>query len=456
MNQVERHTGIEQHGGADEVSVADNGNAPGRVSGCDGLDSINHACLDVEHRLASGRPCRSSALVPCLPSRVRSQGIQVLTRPFSVIDLLKCVMTEDWASERRCGLARAFERARIERCDRLPAKAKTQPDRLRLPAFAETNATCPAVEHAALVNRFRVTDQKNFAHGSCASMKPVGQRVRLRPGEWVQIGFFVYVAIVAAFFPLRPSVRVLPPFLPFIVGLTFVLLARARSNPAAIARDWFALAFTLLAYREMDWFTPERHLFALEQTWIVWDRKLLYDYGLQRLIESAGVAIPILLEWSYLFVYAIGPFGVAMLYAQHKADRTWILLLFYLLGTLLAYALFPYFPSEPPRRVFPGQDLPNVDSWLRQSNLRVLGGYGIHSSVFPSAHVSSAFSAAFGMLVALPEKKRIGWWMLVYACLVSLATIYGRYHYAVDAVAGLGVSLVALASAAAYVKSRSV
>lgn len=270
------------------------------------------------------------------------------------------------------------------------------------------------------------------------------ERLRLRPGEWVQIGFFIYVAVVAAFFPLRPSVRFLPPLLPVLVGATFLLLARAGWS---IARDWFALAFTLLAYREMDWFTPERHSYELEQAWILWDRELLYDYGLQRLLESAGVVIPFLLEWCYLVVYSVGPFGVALLYARHKADRTWIFLLFYVSGTLLAYALFPYFPSEPPRRVFPGQDLPNVDTWLRQLNLWVVGGYGIHSSVFPSAHVSSAFSAAFGIFTALPESRYAGPLMLVYACLVSVATIYGRYHYEVDVVAGFAVGLIASALA---------
>ncbi len=37
--------------------------------------------------------------------------------------------------------------------------------------------------------------------------------------------------------------------------------------------------------------------------------------------------------------------------------------------------------------------------------------------------------------------------MLIYAISVAIATVYGRYHYAVDAVAGFGVSLVALAAA---------
>ena len=38
----------------------------------------------------------------------------------------------------------------------------------------------------------------------------------------------------------------------------------------------------------------------------------------------------------------------------------------------------------------------------------------------------------------------MGWAMLAYAISVSIATVYGRYHYAADAVAGFVVSLVAI------------
>jgi membrane-associated phospholipid phosphatase len=109
----------------------------------------------------------------------------------------------------------------------------------------------------------------------------------------------------------------------------------------------------------------------------------------------------------------------------------------------MAYALFPYFLSQPPRTLFGDSDLPNVMTALRRFNLWIVNGYGIHSSVFPSAHVSSAFSAGWALLLYLPERKRYGWGMLIYAVSVSVAAVYGRYHYAVDVLAGFGVSLVA-------------
>jgi membrane-associated phospholipid phosphatase len=116
----------------------------------------------------------------------------------------------------------------------------------------------------------------------------------------------------------------------------------------------------------------------------------------------------------------------------------------YLVGTLGAYALFPYFPSEPPRTAFPGADMPRVTTAIREFNLFIVGGYGIHSSVFPSAHVSSALSAAWGLLAAIPQRRWIGWTMFAYGIVVAIATVYGRYHYAADGIAGIAVSLVAL------------
>jgi membrane-associated phospholipid phosphatase len=274
-------------------------------------------------------------------------------------------------------------------------------------------------------------------------------RLQLRPNEWVQIIYFGYVAVLALLFPLPADSRLISISLTALVALVFLTLARRRqAGPIIAARDWLALAFTLAAYRQMDLFTPARHTHTLENVWIVWDRSLLYDFGFKRGIELLGPLLPSLLEFAYLIVYTVGPFALVMLYVYRHGERTPVPLLYYVLGTLLAYACFPFFPSEPPRTVFAAQDLPAAN-WLRQSNLFVLGGYGIHSSVFPSAHVSSAFSAAFGVYAGLPERRKIAYGMLIYACAVSVAVVYGRYHYAVDAVAGFGVSIVAALAARA-------
>ena len=111
---------------------------------------------------------------------------------------------------------------------------------------------------------------------------------------------------------------------------------------------------------------------------------------------------------------------------------------------LSTYALYPFFPSEPPRAVFPAADLP-VMSALRQFNLAILGEYGIHMSVFPSGHAAAAFSSAFAMRRLLPEHPWAGRRYLALASLIAVATVYGRYHFAIDSLAGLGMALLAAA-----------
>ena len=269
----------------------------------------------------------------------------------------------------------------------------------------------------------------------------------LRSSEWLLIGYFAYVALIAPAFPLPPDVARLPIVVAVLVPALFVALAygEVNDNPEAfsIARDWFPLGLVLAAYREMDWFSWIPHDHHLELAWVKWDRWLLYGAHLGRAIEALGPIGPGYLEFCYLLVYAVGPFALAVLYFAHRRELANQVVFVYLLGTLLCYVLFPYFPSDPPRTLFGGTDMPNVVTPLRTFNLWLVGGYGIHSSVFPSAHVSSAFSAAWALLFYLREKRRYGWGMLIYAASVAVATIYGRYHYAADAAAGVAASLVA-------------
>ncbi|HEX5227085.1 MAG TPA: phosphatase PAP2 family protein [Bryobacteraceae bacterium] len=270
--------------------------------------------------------------------------------------------------------------------------------------------------------------------------------MKLRSAEWLLVLYFGYVAAIAPRFPLPPGMTWRPLVLELIVCTLFFALAygeaHEHSDLFSIIRDWTPVALILLAYREMDWFSALPRNFALEVRWEEWDRTLLHQGGLQRAVEVLGALGPLYLEICYALVYAVAPFFVAIMYANNHRSRVKGAVFWYLAGTLLAYALFPYFPSDPPRTAFAGTDLPNYFTAARRLNLWLVGDYGIHSSVFPSAHVSSAFTAAWVLFAFMPGRRQYGWGMLIYAVSVAIATVYGRYHYAADAVAGFGISLV--------------
>jgi membrane-associated phospholipid phosphatase len=270
--------------------------------------------------------------------------------------------------------------------------------------------------------------------------------MRLRSSEWLLAIYFVYVAAIIPRFPLEPKIAGRAWMVALLVVVLFAALAygeaREHAKLFSVMRDWATVALILVAYREMDWFSSLPRNYGLELRWEQWDRTILYQWGWQRAIELLGALGPVYLELCYLLVYAVAPFFVAMMYANNHRSRVKGAIFWYLLGTLLAYALFPYFPSDPPRVAFAGSDLPNIVTAVRQLNLWLVGDYGIHSSVFPSAHVSSAFTAAWVLFAFMPGRKQYGWGMLAYAISVAIATVYGRYHYAADALAGLGISLI--------------
>jgi membrane-associated phospholipid phosphatase len=270
----------------------------------------------------------------------------------------------------------------------------------------------------------------------------------LRETERVLIGYFAYTAALAQFLPVKESVARVTLLLNVTIIAAYFLLAYAdglrRRRFLSVLRDWFPTPLLLLGYREMGWFAPAEHFYTLEQTWVVWDRFFLYTLGVKPLLELLGSVIPSLLEVSYTLVYAIPYFSIAMLYGCGHRERVDRFLLPFAFGVLAACALFPYFPSEPPRTVFPGADFPPWLTVFRRFNWWFLGSYGIHTSVFPSAHVSGAFSAAFAMKFALPEKKWVWRLLLVLAILIGTSVVYGRYHYLADVGAGLAISFLAL------------
>jgi membrane-associated phospholipid phosphatase len=269
----------------------------------------------------------------------------------------------------------------------------------------------------------------------------------LRRAEILLCIFFAYASVIAAFRPVPGAMRARALIVNAAVIVAIMVIARLRpTRLTGYVRDWLPVPLILLAYRVMGWMAQPHTSTAFEDYWVVWDRRLLDEWGLRAAIESLGPVLPNLLELSYLVVYSV-PFAIiAAFYLARRRepiDEAHVVLLVAALGS---YALYPWFPSEPPRTVFPDADLP-VWGPVRWFNLAIVDSYGIHTSVFPSGHSAAAFGSAFAAMRYMPEKPWFGRGFLLLAVLIAVATVYGRYHYAVDAAAGLGMALLALAVA---------
>ena len=262
----------------------------------------------------------------------------------------------------------------------------------------------------------------------------------VEPYERIVLAFSCYAAGLAVTRGIGVPQRAALVVLPFVLMAAWRVESMASRDWSRILRQWLSLGLILVAYWSIGCFASDK-LVDVQAVLIGWDRAVLAV--MRPAVESLGGVIPFVLEFVYLLLYAIPPICLAALYYYRASSRAPRLLKVLFLGTLTAYGMLPFFPVSSPYFAFPSADMPNFSSAVRELNTWLLARLDIDTSVFPSGHVAVAFSTAFGMRAAVPERR--GVWLAAFgaAAVVYVATIYGRYHYAVDGLASIGIAWAA-------------
>ncbi|MBS1834066.1 MAG: phosphatase PAP2 family protein [Acidobacteria bacterium] len=273
--------------------------------------------------------------------------------------------------------------------------------------------------------------------------KVVSSRPVLRGYEQTVLCFFLLLAVAGFWRSISFAGEIALLLSPLPVWWLCRLEEQRGAGWARVLREWISLAAIPLAYWSLELFAKPSVAVSVQDSWVLWDRQILNAAGMRRIFEALGPVIPVLLETAYLLLYAIPPISLGLLYAAGERRQAPRFLEVLFLGTLTAYILILVVPTQSPRVAFAGQDLPAYNGFPRSLNVWLLDHLDISTSVFPSGHVAVAFSCAFGLFRAVPRRPRVWMPVLITACLVFLATIYGRYHYAVDGLASIAIALVA-------------
>jgi membrane-associated phospholipid phosphatase len=290
----------------------------------------------------------------------------------------------------------------------------------------------------------------------------------LRVAERVALAFFTYAWVASWFFPISRGERTAILLLNAVAIGVLLLLGRYASPTGSsflpALRDWLPCVLIVLAYRESGLFLAPDISHRLDNLFIVWDRALLGSAWFKSVAAAGAPWLARIMELAYLFVYPFIPLGFAAVYFAEKrsapaaaaqlrdsesTDRYWTAVL---LAVLASYVLFPFFPLTPPRVLF--HDLPAAGGpggtaaapLLRHLNFWILGHYSVQACIFPSGHVAGAVATA---LAVCAVRRRLGIAFIFAAAVIAVSTVFGRYHYTADALAGaaLGVGGFLLAKA---------
>ena len=141
---------------------------------------------------------------------------------------------------------------------------------------------------------------------------------------------------------------------------------------------------------------------------------------------------------SYYVILAGAPLGLWLRGRREGARRT----VFLVMATFyVCYSVFLLFPVAGPRYLFPPAGNAATAVPVAVFAHRLLEGGSAWGTAFPSSHVAAALVAA---TCAFRGLRPLGAFLLPAAVLLSLATVYCQFHYAVDALAGAGLALAAL------------
>ncbi|MBI3492918.1 MAG: phosphatase PAP2 family protein [Acidobacteria bacterium] len=216
------------------------------------------------------------------------------------------------------------------------------------------------------------------------------------------------------------------------VAMCVALLA-LPGHASRVVRDW-APAGVILAgyYLSGRFFVGSSPAF---EAWLMaWDHRLLGD-PTTRFVRWPRPLLAYL-EVVYLGCFLLIPAGFAALAWAGRAamaDRYWTMVI---AAEFAAFAPLSLIQTRPPWAI--ERRAAQRDRAIHQLASDMVSTFTIRANTFPSGHVAGSLAVAFAVIGAMPVAGAI---LLGLAVSISVACIVGRYHYAVDVVAGAALAL---------------
>lgn len=267
------------------------------------------------------------------------------------------------------------------------------------------------------------------------------------PGLWpIDKLFIIYLAVTG--FLLAWCVRHSPTAWIFlaahVVAVVLILvLSRYSTRPALVVRHWYALMLVPLCYKEVPYIISALGLPSVDSLLAHWD---LAMWKSDPVFWPDALQNPFLTEFLQLIYFLFIPSVIILgfLFWYQRPSREFRLCTFLVAATfLITYVGYFVLPARGPRFMNYAAHHPALQGlWLFrffQGSLDSLEGW--QYDCFPSGHVAVTIVCAYA------SRKLSSPVFLIYcifAGLIAFSTIYLRYHYMIDVLAGTVLAMLLL------------
>lgn len=228
------------------------------------------------------------------------------------------------------------------------------------------------------------------------------------------------------------------------IGL-LLALARSSSKLSGFVRHWFVLVYLPLCYKGVPFLVSTLRLPAADLRLADWDTAMWKIDPVFWLSSFQNRGLVELLQGVYtLFIPGMLGLGVLLWLRRSRAEFRFGT--FLIAATfLISYLGYLILPARGPRFMPYAALHPLQGLWTFNFLQRLLDTLeGVQYDCFPSGHVAVVLVGCYLARQISPWVFRI---FVVFAALITFSTVYLRYHYVIDVIAGmvLAVILIALA-----------
>jgi membrane-associated phospholipid phosphatase len=276
--------------------------------------------------------------------------------------------------------------------------------------------------------------------------------VKARPVELIIAGYGTLVAIVALrHLGDRPGAAWIAAG-HLLVVLLMVLVRRPLDRPGELLRDVAPVVLLFAFYWAIDGLNGAGLAPTHDRTIQGWEQALFggqpaRDWW-QRWPSRAGSAV---FHAAYFSYYLIIPLPVVLLLIQGRSEAARRALTPIMIAFLICYLAFLIAPVAGPYYEFARPPEWFLDNGPARLVYAVLASGSSFGAAFPSSHVAGTWAAVLALAGPAPRAALA---LSVPATLLTIGVVYCQMHYALDAVAGVAVALVATALAAGLVSGE--
>ena len=216
---------------------------------------------------------------------------------------------------------------------------------------------------------------------------------------------------------------------------------RPVSEALRFVRSWYPLPLYIFFFEELQGLVH-----AIFPRWF--DRWLIaFDYGFAQVHPSAWLARfanPALndaMQFCYMTYFLFLVLLPAILYFSRERGAFWSVMTATAMAHYTVYVIALLFPIESPYYALASANTKPLVGGPFTATIELVEHFGrVHGAAFPSAHVAGSMVAIWA---AARYRRGLFWACLPFFVGMCVATVYGRYHYVADVLAGIVVGSVA-------------